>query len=185
MTRTTMHLGVTLSILLIAAGHAAAQAPGLAPIRFTPVVAPRPAIAFQQAVQVPAGLVLPGWNAPVLPPAAAVVAPLFNGPVFTLPTITSPTIVNAQWSPWGLVPPRFYPGFVTPGTVSYYEPGTYWFTGAVAVNPWSGSFYNGFTNTFTRRDGLYFYNGWIGAYQHPWSGAIYNPYFGTTTRFWW
>ncbi len=181
MARFLFLMAFTLLAFAAGVGQVSAQAPGLAPIRFVPVAAPQPAIAFQQRpFQAPVGFVLPAWNPPILQ-----VAPLVNGPIFTFPNWNFAQFNPAFVSPWGLVPPSFTPGWLNPGTATYFEPGRYWFTGAVAVNPWSGSFYNGFTNTFSRRDGLYYFNGWLNAYQNPFNGAIYNPYFGTTTRFWW
>lgn len=85
------------------------------------------------------------------------------------------------YSPW--VGPVVMPGTYTPPRVVSSVPGRYLNVAGLGLyNPWTGSIYSPYTDSFTTGNTSYSFNPWTGTYTNPWTGGSYNPWRGTLTQ---
>jgi hypothetical protein len=190
---------LALGLVSVTSAAASAQAPGFGGVnvRQVPTASPPPSYVLARPVIQPATVFLPPVYDPFVSPFVAVNPvnpfapidvrpsdlPTWNRPAFTPPVVTLPVVVGPTVTAWGVLPARVLPGVVTPATVSTVEPGRYLpYTSWFAVNPATGSLFNGVNNTFFRTDGMYIYNPWTNRYEEPVSGSRFDPRTGVTTR---
>lgn len=93
------------------------------------------------------------------------------------PRYTPPTV---GYNPW--VGPVVYPGTYTPPRVVTRVPNQYLNVAGLGLyNPYTGTIYSPYTDTFRSGSYEYSFNPWTGTYTNPWTAQSYNPWRGTVT----
>ena len=120
---------------------------------------------------------VPTVSPPILnPQVQQYIAPTWSR--YVPPRYTPPAV---GYNPW--VGPVVFPGTYTPPRVVQSVPGRYLNVAGLGMyNPYTGTIYSPYTDTFTSGNSVYSFNPWTGTYTNPWNGGSYNPWRGTYTQ---